>query len=208
MKVYYGKTTLTYEDVAVKIELKNKEISDVINEANILTRLKGISQIPAHYSFQIQNNKNIIAESFFGPSLKRFYENDKNIIESILVSIISLQIINILRKIHQRGIIYNDLKPNNICWVKFENSQYIDIYKFFLIDFGYSRRIDEGSYTNNNNDNAYKHYKELYENRYADTADYMAITILEGYRPSRRSDIQELIYILLFLFKKSYNGAI
>ena len=31
MKINYGKTTLTNEDVAVKIDIKNKKLSDVIN---------------------------------------------------------------------------------------------------------------------------------------------------------------------------------
>jgi len=31
MKINYGKTTLTNEDVTVKIDIKNKKLSDVIN---------------------------------------------------------------------------------------------------------------------------------------------------------------------------------
>ena len=33
------------------------------------------------------------------------------------------------------------------------------------------------------------------------TTKFMAITISEGYRPSRRTDLKELIYTLIFLFK-------
>ena len=35
------------------------------------------------------------------------------------------------------------------------------------------------------------------------TTKFMAITISEGYRPSRRTDLKELIYTLIFLFKKN-----
>ena len=44
-----------------------------------------------------------------------------------------------------------------------------------------------------------KHYLNCLECKYAGTCEFMAITISEGYKPSRRTDIQELIYTLLFL---------
>ena len=34
-------------------------------------------------------------------------------------------------KIHEKAIIHNDIKPCNISWEKFKNSQLIEKYNFF-----------------------------------------------------------------------------
>ena len=206
MKVYYGKINLSNEDIAVKIDLRDKKKPDIITEIEMLTRLKGIPQIPSFYFYEFVKGKNIMAESLYGPSLKRFYKFDKNIFEPILVSIIGVQIMEILGNIHKRGIIHNDLKPHNICWGKFKNSCFKETENFFLIDFGYSRKIFEPS---DNNDKKVKisnifhyHYSNKHENKLSGTPDFMAISISEGLMPNRATDIEELIYTLIYLLKK------
>lgn len=59
--------------MSVKVELKDKKFSDTLNEIQTLTTLNGISQIHKYFFYEYEKNKNIIAESFFGPSIKKFY---------------------------------------------------------------------------------------------------------------------------------------
>ena len=192
--------------MAIKIEILKKNESDTINEINALNRLKGIAQIPVYFFHKKIKNKNIIAESLFGPSLKKFYLFNENLFEPILISIIGIQLIDILRNIHSKGLIHNDLKPHNICWGKFENSKYIDTNKFFLIDFGFSRKIFANRIDVNKkktkSELLSKHYENKQENAFAGSCKYMAISITEGFRPSRRTDIEEFMYTILFLLKK------
>lgn len=114
----------------------------------------------------------------------------------------------ILMKIHQHGIIYNDFKPTNICWGKFSFSNFINRNEYFLIDFGYARKIvkniKDDINLNNSNINDIFHNEERFENKYAGTAEFMAIPIAEGYSPSRHTDMEELIYTLVFQIKKSF----
>lgn len=205
MEVFYGKNNNNV-DVAVKIEIKNKKTSDASNEAIILSELEGIEQIPNFYYLEVQGEKKIVVESLFGPSLKSFFINNDSIFEPILVSIIGIQIINILMQIHNKAVIHNDIKPHNICWGKFDNSLFTEADKFFLVDFGYSRKIGEIIEVEDNkgqkNKNKLIHYNDSFENKFAGTGEYMAIRISEGYRPSRRTDMEELIYTLLKLIKK------
>ena len=49
------------------------------------------------------------------------------------------------------------------------------------------------------NQNVSKHYSNCLECKYEGACEFMAITISEGYKPSHRTDIQELIYTLFFL---------
>ena len=121
------------------------------------------------------------------------------------VAIIGIQIINILKQVHQRAIVHNDIKPKNICWGKFSYSSLIEKESFFLIDFGYARKIGNLIKDNEkNNIENFKlvHYEDKYENKYEGTPKFMAIRVLEGFRPSRRTDIEELLYTLIFLVKK------
>ena len=168
--------------------------------------MKGIPQIPLFYFYEFNSDKNIVVESLFGPSLMKFYKYNKKIFEPILVSIIGIQIIEILSNMHKRGIIHNDLKPHNICWGQFKNSRYEDYDKFFLVDFGYSRKIFEPLETTNKelkgNNKIFIHYDNKLENKFSGTADFMAIAISEGFRPNRATDIEELIYTLIYLLKK------
>lgn len=112
--------------------------------------------------------------------------------------------LNTLKEIQYKGILHNDIKPSNICWGKFENSQLIDIDKFFLIDFGYSRYFGEFIYKNqngNNNEKSFKHFAMKYENFFQGTSEYMSIDKSLGKSPNRRSDCEELLYVIFSLIK-------
>lgn len=105
-------------------------------------------------------------------------------------------------------IIHNDIKPNNICWGKFNKSYYIEKSSFFLIDFCYSRKI--GALLKNKikiqkiNENNILFHEERKENIYAGIAEFIEIKPSKGVA----IDIEELIYTLLFLLKKNFFGMI
>lgn len=116
-----------------------------------------------------------------------------------------------LEILHNIGIIHNDVKPSNICWGKFINGILDEKNKFFLIDFGYSRYFTTLSKIINKNnisnqDTKKIHINDKLENSFHGTPKYMAIPIADGFRPSRRTDLEELIYTLLFLLKKVFVG--
>ena len=179
MLVFYGKNKINNDDLAVKIEFKDKKFSYTLNEIKTLTRLNGISQIPKYFYYEYDKNKNIIAESLFGPSIKKFYDFNHYLFDHVIMSIIGIQIIKILKQIHEKGLLHNDLKPSNICWGKFQNSYYTDRDKFFLIDFGYARMFVEKeqiiSDNNKQNQIVSKHYSNFLECKYAGTCEFMAI---------------------------------
>ena len=205
MRVFYGKDIKSGQEFAVKIDTNNK--NHTIVEGKIINSLQDINKIPKIYFYEYMNNKSIIAETLFGPSLKKFFLNGKEIFESALVTLIGKQVIEILSNIHKKGIIHNDIKPNNICWAKIFQSHLVDKSEFFLIDFGYARKYGEflqKRYSGEQNpNNGFYHYEDKLENKFTGTPEYMAIPISDGYCPSRRTDIEELMYTLIFLLNKS-----
>ena len=102
-------------------------------------------------------------------------------------------------------IIHNDVKPNNICWGKFLQGILVKKNQFFLIDFGYARDIscNLNLFLKKNKKEVFDfcHYEDKNEKKFQGSPQFMGIHIGKGYRPSRRTDIEELIYSLIYLFK-------
>ena len=123
------------------------------------------------------------------------------------LSIIGIQVINILEKIHDKNIIHTNIKPTIICLGKFIKRNFTEKKLFYLIDFGYSRDLFD---THDNQfepkieyENNRVHYKDKKENTFRGTPIFMSINVGKGFRPSRKSDIEELIYTIFYLNKGS-----
>lgn len=174
-----------------------------------MTKLKDIDSIPFFYDYEFQNNSNIIIENLLKTSLKDILNFIECGFDISTISIIVIQVINILQKMYNRNIIHNDLKPNNIYWSKFINEKFEEQQKFFLVDFGYARDITECIskkkpilIANSNISTKIRiHYKDKYENKLQGTPQFIVIKVCEGFRPSIRTDLEELIYTLIYLNK-------
>lgn len=205
MIVYYGKDKLNNDDVAVKIKINKKRKSNSSKEAIILTMLKDIKQIPSFLYYEYYDGKDIMVENLLGPSLQSIFNYKSNLFDFETVAIIGIQIFSILKNIHKKGVLHNDIKPNNICWGKFKNSKLIDTNLFYLIDFGYSREYGKFEKIGKNNGDStikfFKHYENKYEYYFEGTSPFMAISKSEGQRPCRKTDCEELLYTLFYLMK-------
>jgi serine/threonine protein kinase len=99
------------------------------------------------------------------------------------------ELILIIKLIHENNIIHRDLKPTNIC---------LDInYKLYLIDFGIAK-----IYRHNNIHNSETQIKSL-----IGSMNFSSLNVLNLIEPSRRDDIESLLYILFYLLldKSSYS---
>ena len=201
MKTFFGKNMKKNEYTAIKIETKKKKMSPIKNEAIILSKLKGIEGIPFVLDYSYKDDKNILCESLYGPSLIKIHNFIEEEFEITTISVIGIQIMNILKSIHEKLIIHNDVKPNNICWGKFLKGILEKKNQFFLIDFGYARDISSNLnlFLKKNKKEVFDlcHYEDKNEKKFQGTPQFMGIQIGKGYRPSRRTDIEELIYSLI-----------
>ena len=94
MEVFYGKNN-NKVDVALKIEIKNKKISDSSNEGIVLSELEGIKKFLIFIFWRFKEKK-IAVESLFGLYFKSFFITNDSIYEPKSIFIISIQITNIL----------------------------------------------------------------------------------------------------------------
>ena len=95
------------------------------------------------------------------------------------------KIINIIKDIHNKGILYRDIKPENFL-VDINNTN-----NLYIIDFGLAK-----TYLDSNNE----HIKIDNNHHCTGTIRYSSIYIHQGYNHSRRDDLISIVYMIQYLF--------
>ena len=176
--IYKGLNTNNNKNVAIKIE--DKSISLLKNEAKIYNLLYNIKGVPKLKSYGNENCFNYMVIDYIGESLEKYRLKNNGKLQIDKVKDIGIQIINIIERIHDKNIIHRDIKPENI--LIYNN-------KIYVIDFGLSR-----IYKINN-----KHILKRNIQNIIGNIRYCSVNIHNNISPSRRDDIESIIYILIYL---------
>jgi len=170
---------------AIKIEEKKKEKeSKLKNEYKLYNLLKEVKGIPKVIEFKESKKWNILIMEHLGMSLENLFKRCQKKFSLKTVLIIGLQIFSIIEKLHNKGIIHRDIKPDNFLIDK--NNKYI-----YLIDLGLSKY-----YKNKNKHNEYK--KKI---GFIGSLRYSSLKTHEGIEQSRRDDLESIGYMLIFFLK-------
>jgi serine/threonine protein kinase len=177
-RLYSGKHIYTHENVAIKLQLEDNEIV-IRNEAKILNLLLNTSGVPKLRAFGKQCGINYIVIDLLGNNIKGFIGNIK--IENVYVIINKL--VTIIERIHNKGVIHRDLKPDNILFSQ-------DKKEIYIIDYGLSSMYidDTGNHISEQTG------KELIGN-----TNFVSKNIHSGSNPSRRDDLISMCYIGFYL---------
>ena len=189
----YGKVyKVQYNNIfyALKEELENNNI--LLNEAKIYKELRFIKNIGKMKDYFIINNKSYLVLNLYDKNLleiKNIYYNNTNYI--IFINNIFKILINTIKNIHNFGYLHRDIKPSNIC---------LDTnYEPIIIDFGFSKK-----YITHNN-----HIKEKNISSIIGSYNFVSKNVYNLIEPSRRDDIESLIYVYIFmLISKDYEKYI
>ena len=176
------------EYYAIKFEDKVRGDNLLENEAKIMCYLEcpGIPAIKFYESF---SKYNVLVMELMGKSLEDIFESFiVKKMSSRCVCNIGYQIIEILEFIHNKHIVYRDIKPDNFVIGRNEKKKYI-----YLLDFGLSKKYRSSK--------TLKHY-QLYKNKnLTGTARYASINALNGLTQSRRDDLEAVGYLLLYFLR-------
>ena len=140
-KVKLGVHILTKEKVAIKIfnkgKIKNeKEVEYIEREISILKMLNHYNIIKLYNIIQTENFIFLIQEYFPNGELLHFLENSENInLSEKQICKIYQQIISGIEYLHEIGVVYRDLKLENIL-LNFKND-------IKIIDFELSNKYDK-----------------------------------------------------------------
>jgi serine/threonine protein kinase len=104
---------------------------------------------------------------------------------------ISVQILSILRDIHTKGIVHRDIKPDNFLFGLNDNLQKPSIH---LIDFGFAK-----CFTNSGHTEMKKKTKII------GTMNYISLNVHDLCEPSRRDDVESMMYMIVFFYYGSLD---
>ena len=183
--LYKGKNIRTGEFVAVKIELRNdNSVNTLKYEANVYNYLKNINNFAKLKWFGKDEKYNYLVIDFLGNSLKNIKNNTVNNLE--LVFHFGKKIINKLMILHENKIIHRDIKPDNIL-LNSDNS----FENIFIVDFSFCKKYIKSDS---------KHISEQKINNIIGSMNYISLNVHDLTEPSRRDDLESVIYILLYLY--------
>ena len=180
-KVFKGRNIRTNDNIAIKIQYK--DIARVLrHEAKIYKYLSDISGIPQLRSFGIEEGFNFLVLDLFDISLEVANIRQSECIECII------SVIDILKHIHDRGVIHRDIKPDNFLFKMIGERKQI-----YLIDFGLSKMYvqSDGS-----------HILEKIDKKLIGTATYSSLNMHNNIEPSRRDDMESICYTFISLYGK------
>ena len=106
------------------------------------------------------------------------------------VTLLGLQLVNLLEKIHGNYVLHRDLKPENILMGKGNDSNTV-----FIVDFGISKFF---------RDNRGKHIPFKDKKSFIGTTRYASINAHQGIELSRKDDLESLGYVLIYFFKGKF----
>jgi casein kinase 1 len=173
-------TKATYNDKSYAIKCGAKDL--IKYEIQIYKQLRTISNISTIYDVFETNNKMYMVMDLYTMTLKDYKLQNCDQLNYVEHTITMLgELIAIIKLIHENNIIHRDLKPTNIC---LDTS-----YNLYIIDFGLSKMYKSGTI----------HNSETQIKSLIGSVNFSSLNVINLIEPSRRDDIESLLYILFYL---------
>jgi casein kinase 1 len=183
--VYKGLNRRTNELLAIKVEPINSLLKCLKNEAKIYQYLRnevGFLQIKW---FETDLKNSYMVTDLLGMNLTSYKMQNEN---ELLYGQIGIQMIQRVKSLHEKSLIHRDIKPDNFLFGINDKSDIL-----YLIDLGFCKR-----YILDNN----KHITNKHTQSIIGSPTFVSLNVHKLSQPSRRDDIESILYILLFLINK------
>jgi serine/threonine protein kinase len=134
-EIYKGENIRTHEYVAIKVEAIENNLKLLKNESAVYQYLVGTPGVPNVKWFGKDNVNYYMVLNLLGDSLQTLLINKKSFSLKLVLQV-GLQIIFILKSIHEKGLAHRDIKPDNFLLGNDNNKKQI-----YIIDFGFCRSV-------------------------------------------------------------------
>ncbi|KAJ3202764.1 casein kinase I [Entophlyctis luteolus] len=216
--VYEGINMLNNQPVAIKFEPRKSEAPQLRDEARTFKMLAGSVGVPNVYHFGQEGLYNILCIDLLGPSLEDMFDLCKRTFSVKTVCMAAKQMITRVQTIHERNLVYRDIKPDNFLIGRLpRNSEMManigkvadpfgvvanhsiqnphPAAQIHIIDFGMAKMYKDPKTKQHI---PYREKKSL-----SGTARYMSINTHLGREQSRRDDLESLGHVLFYFLRGS-----
>ncbi|KAG4923014.1 hypothetical protein AAZX31_18G280900 [Glycine max] len=180
-------------EVALKFEHRNSKGCNYgpPYEWQVYNTLGGSHGIPkVHYKGR-QGEYYVMVMDMLGPSLWDVWNSSSQAMTAEMVACIAVESLSILEKMHARGYVHGDVKPENFLLGQPSTPQEK---KLFLVDLGLATKWRD---TSSGQHVEYDQRPDMFRG----TVRYASVHAHLGRTASRRDDLESLAYTLIFLHK-------
>ena len=187
-EIFEGTDIFDSSSVAIKLEHNSVKYPQLLFEAKLLKSIPGTG-IPVMQWFGIAGEYNAMVMDLLGQNLEDLYNYCAKNFSLKTILMITIQMIERLKHVHDNHYIHRDIKPENFLIGKDTTAKTI-----YLLDFGLAKRYRD----------EYTHiHIPLKENRnLTGTARYASCNAHNGLEQSRRDDMESIAYVILYFFRK------
>ncbi|ORZ20268.1 kinase-like domain-containing protein [Absidia repens] len=190
--IYEGTNLLNNQQVAIKFEPRKSDAPQLRDEYRTYKIMAGSVGIPSAYYFGQEGLHNILVIDLLGPSLEDMFDICGRRFSVKTVAMLAKQMISRVETIHEKNLIYRDIKPDNFLVGKPGTKLANNIY---MVDFGMAKLYRDPKTKQHI---PYRERKSL-----SGTARYMSINTHLGREQSRRDDLEALGHVFMYFLRGS-----
>jgi len=190
--IFEGTNLLNSQTVAIKFEPRKAEAPQLRDECRSYRILAGCTGIPQIYHFGQEGLHNILVIDLLGPSLEDLFDMCGRKFSIKTVCMAARQMISRVQTIHEKNLIYRDIKPDNFL-IGRPGTKGANI--VHVVDFGMAKQYRDPKTKQHI---PYRERKSL-----SGTARYMSINTHLGREQSRRDDLEALGHVFMYFLRGS-----
>ncbi|GBE88019.1 Casein kinase I homolog 1 [Sparassis crispa] len=188
--VFEGSNIQSTQPVAIKFEPRKSEAPQLRDEYRSYRTLNGTLGVPQVYYFGQEGLHNCLVIDLLGPNLEDLFDMCGRKFTIKTVCMAAKQMVTRVQSIHEKSLIYRDIKPDNFL-VGVPGSKTANV--IHIIDFGMAKHYRDPKTKQHI---PYRERKSL-----SGTARYMSINTHLGREQSRRDDLESLGHVFMYFLR-------
>ncbi|KZT02581.1 kinase-like protein [Laetiporus sulphureus 93-53] len=188
--VFEGINQLNNQPVAIKFEPRKSEAPQLRDEYRSYRTLNGTPGVPQVHYFGQEGLHNVLVIDLLGPNLEDLFDMCGRKFTIKTVCMAAKQMITRVQAIHEKSLIYRDIKPDNFL-IGVPGSKTANT--IHIIDFGMAKHYRDPKTKVHI---PYRERKSL-----SGTARYMSINTHLGREQSRRDDLESLGHVFMYFLR-------